>query len=124
MGIPSQTSAEINDINSENNAISSYRHKARNSINKSIASFYDNASFQLNQNEKTGQLIHGAPTKEHRLLEYFLVISYGDELKIRHRSPLMDIFENFNKRGQHRHAYIVHPKQQKQQHPNHLNKHK
>eukprot|EP01084_Bolivina_argentea_P127036 224752_1 len=58
------------------------------------------------------QLIVGAPTKESRLLEYFLVISYGKSLKIRHRSPLMDIFDNFNKRVHHHHAYIVQPNQQ------------
>ncbi|ETO18665.1 hypothetical protein RFI_18596 [Reticulomyxa filosa] len=39
-------------------------------------------------------MLDGAPSKEHRLVEYFLVISYGDELKVRVPSPSLEIFEN------------------------------
>ena len=44
-----------------------------------------------------GTMMIGAPTKEHRLLEYFLVISYGKDLKIRIPSASLEIFENHQK---------------------------
>ena len=83
----------------------SYRRKSsqRRNLNK----LYD--ADTTDSAKHIGLLMDGAPTKEHRLLEYFLVISYGDSLQIRDRSPLMDIFENFSKRVHHHHAYIVSP---------------
>eukprot|EP01083_Nonionella_stella_P269966 913755_1 len=112
--IPSQS----NDINDNR---PSYRRSSRKHINKTISTFYENSD----QKKKIGQLIDGAPTKEHRLLEYFLVISFNnEELKIRERSPLMDIFDNFNKRTHHHHAYVVHPNQTQPKKKRHSKKHK
>lgn len=86
---------------------SSVSYRRRSSQRKNLNKLYD--AEDTDSDKKTGALIHGAPTKEHRLLEYFLVISYGESLQIRDRSPLMDIFENFSKRVHHHHAYIVSP---------------
>ena len=86
---------------------SSVSYRRRSSQRRNLNKLYD--AEDTDSDKKTGALIHGAPTKEHRLLEYFLVISYGDSLQIRDRSPLMDIFENFSKRVHHHHAYIVSP---------------
>lgn len=90
----------------------SYRRPSKRNSLLNIQSIYDST----NNKKHTGTLIHGAPTKESRLLEYFLVISYGESLKIRKRSPLMDIFENFQKRVHHHHAYIVQPGKHQQSH--------
>ena len=106
--IPTSPHHHTNGIANNPNRVGSYRRPSkRNSFNniKNIQSIYDST----NNKKHTGKLIHGQPTKESRLLEYFLVISYGESLKIRKRSPLMDIFENFQKRIHHHHAYIVHP---------------
>ncbi|ETO20733.1 hypothetical protein RFI_16484 [Reticulomyxa filosa] len=51
-------------------------------------------------------MLDGAPTKEHRLAEYFLVISYGDELKVRVPSPSLEIFENHEKRKNELKEYL------------------
>ena len=48
-------------------------------------------------------MLHGAPTKEHRLLEYFLVISYGEALEVRKRTELMQVFEEHTYNQQQRH---------------------
>lgn len=119
--IPTSPDHHINGISTNPNRASSYRLPSkRNSFNKNFTSIYDSTNIK----SKTGTLLHGAPTKETRLLEYFLVISYGKSLKIRQRSPLMDIFDNFQKRVHHHHAYIIHPQQQKKNRDRKSSKHR
>ena len=69
----------INDLNTAN---------ANNNVNKPNKTKHKKKS-------TVGVLLEGAPTKEHRLLEYFLVVSYGNQLNVRPQSPAMDIFERF-----------------------------